>query len=74
MQAGVESVDSQKLRVGAAFHDAAVFQHRDEIRIADRAQSVGDDKAGSVAHQSLKRLLDQPLRGGVDAGRGLVEN
>ena len=35
---------------------------------------MGDDKAGPVAHQPLECLLNESLRGGVDAGRGLVED
>jgi hypothetical protein len=33
-----------------------------------------DDKAGPVRHQALERFLNKAFGGGVDAGRGFVQD
>src|SRR5262245_48858021 len=47
---------------------------QDLIRLANSAQSVGDDKTGAVQHEAFERFLDQLFRRRIHAGGGLVED
>ena len=52
--------------MSAAFHDPAVLQDRDLVRILDGGESVGDDQRGAPLSQSSERLADQLFRAGVE--------
>jgi len=45
---GILATHCQKLGVGTALNDVAVLQYQNLICAANRAQSVGDDKAGAA--------------------------
>ena len=60
--------------MGALFNDASVVHDTYAVGICDGAQSMGDDYRGAVAHQSLKRLLNETFALGIERGGGLVEN
>src|SRR5213594_3139241 len=57
----------------AALDNLAVTQDEDLVGVTNRAESMRDDEAGAVGHQSLQGFLDQPLGGGIDAGGCFVE-
>jgi hypothetical protein len=57
-----------------ALNDFAMAHDEDLICLANRAETVGDDEAGPIGHQPLERFLDELFSGGIDAGRGLVQN
>jgi transposase InsO family protein len=44
--------------VAAALDDLARLDHQDQIRLADRAQAVREDDAGTSAQQPSERRLD----------------
>ena len=50
-----------------------MFENVDAIRVAHRAEAVGDDEAGAVDHEAFQCLLDEALRLGVHAGGGFVQ-
>ena len=61
VEAGVKPLGDQKFRVGAAFDDAAVVEHEDQVGTADGAEAVGDDEAGTALEQGAKGFLDEAL-------------
>src|SRR6266850_903797 len=44
VELGVAAAESEQLVVGALLDDAAVLEHDDRARVADRRQAVGDDE------------------------------
>jgi hypothetical protein len=60
--------------VRPALDDAAVGHDDDQVGVPDRRQPMRDDDARAVRHEALERLLDEPLRFGVERGRRLVED
>src|SRR5262245_52970410 len=60
--------------MGTDFADFAVVQDNDAIRVANRGKTVRDEQASSVAHDFLKRVLNQQLGFRIDTGSGLVKN
>ena len=54
--------------------DPAVFEHDDQIRVANRGQPMGDDEGRSSGEQEPQRPLDLALGADVDRGGGLVED
>ncbi len=50
------------------------FHYKNDVRLADGGEAVGDDEARAAAHQARKRLLDAHLRARVDGGGRLVED
>ena len=58
----------------ARLHNLPVPQDKDQVRVHDGGETVGDDKAGFAPHQLVHGLLDQNLRAGVHVGGGLVQN
>ena len=73
-QLAVKPVRLNEAFMGAAFDDFPVAHDKDLVRLANRAQAVSDDEAGSVGHQPLERFLDKLLSGSIDAGRRLIQN
>ena len=60
--------------MAAGFHDHTVFHNNDCIGITDCGQSVGDDKAGAVLHQSNHCLLDMHFRSCVNGRCSFIKN
>ena len=52
----------------------SVFHDEDQRSVADRGQTVGNDKTRSALHQLVKRLLNLQFGTGIDAGGRLVED
>ena len=73
-QPRIEALLPDELVVRATLSDAAVFQHENLVGLADGAEPVRDDKRRATDHQPFKRLLNEPLGGGVDTGGGFIEN
>ena len=57
--------------VGAAFDDASVFEHQNQVGILDRRDAVGDGDDGLAAVHLLEVLLDFRLGLHID-GRGRI--
>jgi hypothetical protein len=72
-EAGVEAALGQEFIVLAALDDFAVVEDEDLVGVADGGQSVSYDKAGPLLQKPVEGLLDEFLRGVVDAGGGFVE-
>jgi hypothetical protein len=70
---GVEAASLQEFLVFAAFDDFAVVEDEDLVGVADGGQAVGYNKAGAFLQEAVEGLLDEFLRGVVDAGGGFVE-
>lgn len=54
--------------------DLSVPNDQDLVRLADRAEPMGNDEARSTLHQSSHRLLNMKLRSRVHVARRLVED
>ena len=52
----------------------SVFEHDDEIGVADRREPVCDDERGAVGEQRPQCPFDRPLGADVDRRRRLVED
>ena len=74
MDAAVEAVPGEQVRVGAALDDAAALEHDYQIGAADRGEPVSDDERGAVAYDLGEGPLDLVLGADVDAGRRVVED
>jgi len=74
VQMVVEPALGQQFLVRASLNDLPVVDDQDPVRLADRAQPVGDDETGSSFHQAQHRLLDLLFRARVHAARGLVKD
>ena len=64
----------QQFIVGAAFYDAAVFQHDNCIGVAHGGKPVCDDKHRAALHQAVHAFFNQRLGAGIDAGCGFIQN
>ena len=73
-QPRVKAVQGQQFGVRAALDDLTVPQYQDLIRLANGAQTMGDDEAGAVGHEAFQRLLDQLFRRRVHAGGRFIQN
>ena len=74
MDAAVEAVPGEQVRVGAALDDASALEHDYQIGAADRGEPVSDDERGAVAYDLGEGPLDLVLGADVDAGRRVVED
>jgi len=68
------TVQGHQRLVRALFGQFAVLHDEDDVRVADRAETMGDDDGCSTLHQPAQGLHDGLLRDGVETGRRLVEN
>ena len=73
-QPGVKSVAGNQRLVVAGFHNLTILQRQNSVGVADGAQAVGDDQAGTSLHQSVQCLLDQDFAFGVEGTGGFVED
>jgi len=60
--------------VGAPFHDAALVDHENLVRVDDGGKAVGDDEGGAALQEPFQGPLDEALRLHVHAGGGLVQD
>ena len=60
--------------MGAAFRDAAVFDHQDLVRADDGRQAMRHHQHGLLTHDLGQGALDQRLRLGIERRRRFVEN
>src|SRR5438477_8857459 len=74
IQSAVQPVGGEQIGMRAALHDPPFGEHDDEVRVLHRGEPVRDDEDRAVRHQSVDRLLDQPLGFGVERAGRLVEN
>lgn len=58
----------------SAFDDITLIHDKDEVRVADGGQAVGNDEARSAAREAIHRLLHEHLGSRIDRACGLVEN
>ncbi len=73
-QPGVASVAGQQIFVRPLLDHASVIEHQDEIGVADRGETVGDDQVRAACEQRRQRFLHLPLGDGIECARRLVEN
>src|SRR5579885_997631 len=64
----------EQFRVRAALDDAALIEHKHEIRVANRREPVRDDEARAPTQQRDERTLQERFGERVDRARRLVEN
>lgn len=57
----------------AAFDDAAIGEHEDAVRPPDRAEAMGDHKAGATLHEARECDLESGFCERVDGTGGFVE-
>src|SRR5690606_2221422 len=69
----VEASQSHQLRVGPFLHHPAPVDDQDPVGVDHGGEPVGHHHAGPALHEAFQGLLDQPLRGGVQGGGGLIE-
>ena len=74
MQPVVEAAPVEQLIVRPHLADLAMVQNQDGIHRTHRRQSVGDDEARALTHQSAQSFLDPHFRLRVDVRSRLVEN
>ena len=73
IQVGIETTLRQKLLVGPLFDDAAMIHDKDQVRVSNSREPVGNNKACSAFHQLAHRLLNENLCSGIDAASGLIK-
>ncbi len=74
IQPRVEALLLQQLVVRAHLDHAAALQHDQPVRLAQRAQPMGDGDRRAPLDQVVQRLLDLALRLGIDRAGGLVQD
>ena len=74
IQIMIHTASGQQFAVRAPLHDAVILDDQQLIGVADGAQPVGNDEAGTALQQFLQCGLDQPLGARVHARRGLIED
>src|SRR5687767_4824888 len=60
--------------MGSTLYDTATVEHEDLRRVLDRGETMGDDEHRPPLEQPIDRLLDEPLRFGIERGGRLVED
>ena len=71
---GVNSSKVKQFLVITSLHNLAMMHDKNLIGVANSTQPVGDDKTGTVRHQSLQGFLDQFFRRRIDTGSSLIQN
>src|SRR5688500_9276457 len=74
VQTRIGAARRQQLAMRDALHDATALEHEDLRRMLNRREAMGDDEYRASLEQPIDRLLNQPLRLGVEGRRGLVED
>ena len=73
-RAGHTSRYGQAMTRGRRIPRSAILQRQDSVGVADGAEPVGDDQAGTSLHQSIQCLLDQDFAFGVEGTGRFVED
>mgnify|MGYP007091809515 CR=1 FL=1 len=73
-QLGICSVFVQQFFMCSLFDDIALFHDKDQIRINDRGQTMGNDKACLSFHQQMHRMVDMLLTDRIDAAGCLIKD
>src|SRR5262245_4459157 len=73
-EARVEAALAHERGVRAFLVDAPVVEDQDAVGALDRGQAMGDGDARAAGEQAEHGGLDERLRFGIDAGRGLVQD
>ena len=60
--------------MAAHFHQFAVIYDDNFVGVANRGQTVGNDKDRTIGHQVVDRLLNDCLRLVIQSGGRLVQN
>src|SRR6059058_2056125 len=60
-EAAEGTLDGEQLALRAALRDAAVLDHQDLVRAADRREAVRDDHRRAPPQEPVERVLDQHL-------------
>jgi len=66
-------IPAEELERLAVLHEPALVEHEDPVGVEGQAQLVGDDQHGATAGGGADRSHDRGFRGGVEPGRGLVQ-
>src|SRR2546425_109797 len=74
VEARVDAIPGEELRVTAELRHAAALENRDAIGALDGGKAVGDDNGGAAAHQGIERRLPLALRLRIERGGGLVQD
>src|SRR6202022_4752446 len=74
VEIGVAPAAGKELFVAAAFDDQPVLDDEDRVRLADRGQTVGDDKSRAPFHELRETFLNQRLALAIERGGGLVQD
>src|SRR5215212_1797731 len=74
VKSGVEAVGRDKLFVGAALGNPAIFDDEYPVHVPDQPEFVGDNEGSAAFGQYAPALLYRFGGLGVEAGLGLVEN
>ena len=64
----------EELGVRAPLHDSSAVEHKYEIGVHNRRESMGDHEHRATREQPIDRLLNQTLRLGVERRRRLIED
>ena len=78
LHAGVELVVTalllKQIVVITALDDLTVFKNHYSICVADRRETMGNDKCRAILHQSVHTVLNVALGTGIDGTRRFVED
>src|SRR5438309_4380173 len=74
VEPAVQAVGGEQLGVGATLPEAPVLEHHDQIGVLDGREPVRDHEHRAVPHEAIDRVLNEPLRLGVELAGGLVED
>src|SRR5919112_3732588 len=74
VESTIEASAAKQLFMASLLDDLSSVEHHDLVGISDRGQSVRNHEDRSALHQPLDRLLNQPLRLGVQCAGGLVQD
>lgn len=58
VQSIIETALSNQLIMSTLFDNTSVFHNKDQIRITNRGETMGNDKACSALHHSFKCFLN----------------
>ena len=60
--------------MGSLLHDISLIHNKDEVRITDGRQTVGNDEAGPSFHQAIHCFLNHNLSSGIHGAGGFIQN
>jgi hypothetical protein len=72
VERGIFAAAREQFVVRAAFDDASLFEHADEIGVAHGGDAVRDDETRALAHHAAQLREDFLFRVSVNAGKRVV--